>query len=205
MSLQLLPSFACVGAQLHCHVRLFVSPWTVAHQAPLSMGFSRQEHWSGLPFPLSGDLPDPEIQPASPVSPALAGRFFTTEPPAFYNILITRPPFLLLICPFYENSFSFLFTKLPKWPLSHVQMTRLEHTMMAQAVYIQERHSHHVLFGGQNMCSKPYSHQWEQETRSCSGSGCGVWGLLITHMRYGVIQVLSRLSQDYRSTSTHRS
>ena len=120
MYLQLLPSFACVGAQLHCDVRLFVTPWTGAHQAPLSMGFSRQEHWGGLPFPLSGDLPDPEIQPASPVSPALAGRFFTTEPPAFYNILITRPPFLLLICPFYENSFSFLFTKLPKWPLSRM-------------------------------------------------------------------------------------
>ena len=43
------------------HVRLFVTPWTVAHQAPPSMGFSRQEYWSGLPFPSSGDLPDPGI------------------------------------------------------------------------------------------------------------------------------------------------
>ena len=41
------------------------TPWTVAHQAPLSMGFSRQEHWSGLPFPSPGDLPDPEIEPRS--------------------------------------------------------------------------------------------------------------------------------------------
>ena len=51
-------------------------PWTVACQAPLSMGFSRQEYWNGLPFPSPGDLPDPEIEQTSPVSPALAGRFF---------------------------------------------------------------------------------------------------------------------------------
>ena len=48
-------------------VRLFVTPWTVAYQAPLSMGFSRQEYWSGLPFPSPGDLPDPGIEPGSPV------------------------------------------------------------------------------------------------------------------------------------------
>ena len=59
-------------------VRLFATPWTVAHQAPLSMGFPRQEYWSGLRFPPPGDLPNPGIEPASP---ALAGRFFTTEPP----------------------------------------------------------------------------------------------------------------------------
>ena len=47
-------------------VRLFVAPWTAAHQAPQSMEFSRQEHWSGLPFPSPGDLPDPEIEPRSP-------------------------------------------------------------------------------------------------------------------------------------------
>ena len=50
----------------------------VARQAPLSMGFSRQKYWSGLPFPSSGDLPDPETEP---VSLALAGRFCTVEPP----------------------------------------------------------------------------------------------------------------------------
>ena len=59
-------------------VRLFATPWTVAWQAPLSMGFSRQEYWSGLPCP-SGDLPDPGIEPVSFRSPALAGRFFTTS------------------------------------------------------------------------------------------------------------------------------
>ena len=58
-------------------VRLFVTPWTVAHQAPLSMGFSRQEYWSGLPFPSPGDLPDPGIEPRSP---ALRTDALTSEP-----------------------------------------------------------------------------------------------------------------------------
>ena len=63
------------------YVPLFVTPWTVAHQAPVSMGFSRQEYWRGLPFPPPGDLPNPGTEPASAVSPVLAGGFFTTEPP----------------------------------------------------------------------------------------------------------------------------
>ena len=60
------------------HVQLFVTQWTIACQTPLSMGFSRQEYWSGLPFPPPGDLPNPGIEP---VSPALEGGFFSTEPP----------------------------------------------------------------------------------------------------------------------------
>ena len=59
---------------------LFVTPWTVAHQALLSMGFSRQEYWSGLPFSSPGDLADPGIEPVSLSFPALAGGFFITEP-----------------------------------------------------------------------------------------------------------------------------
>ena len=62
---------------LFSRVQLLGSPWTVARQAPLSMGFSRQEYWSGLPFP--EDLPDPRIQPTSLTSPTLAGGFFTTS------------------------------------------------------------------------------------------------------------------------------
>ena len=65
----------------HSVVPNSATPWTAAHQAPLSMGFSRQECWSGLPFPPPGNLPDPGTKPASPVSPASAGRFFTTAPP----------------------------------------------------------------------------------------------------------------------------
>ena len=57
------------------------NPGTVACQAPLSKEFSRQEYWSGLPFPTPGDLPDPGIAPVSFVSPALAGGFFTTKSP----------------------------------------------------------------------------------------------------------------------------
>jgi len=58
-----------------------MTPWTVAHQAPLSMGFSRQEYWSGGPFPSPGGLPDPGFKPASLASPPLAGEFFITAPP----------------------------------------------------------------------------------------------------------------------------
>ena len=62
----------------HSVVSDSATPWTVALQSPLSMGFPRQEHWSGLPFPSPGDLPDPGIKTASP---ELADGFFTTEPP----------------------------------------------------------------------------------------------------------------------------
>ena len=58
------------------HVRLFLTPWTVICQAPLSMRFSRQEYWNGLPFPPPGDLPDSGIEMVSPASPILAGGFF---------------------------------------------------------------------------------------------------------------------------------
>ena len=66
------------------HVRLFVIPWTVARQAPLCMGYPRQEDWSGLPFPSLGHLPNPGTEPESP---ALAGGFFTTKPPGKPNWL----------------------------------------------------------------------------------------------------------------------
>ena len=64
--------------KLLSHIRLFATPWTVAHQAPLSMGFSRQEYWSGLPFPSPGNLPYPGIEPRSP---ALQVDALTSEPP----------------------------------------------------------------------------------------------------------------------------
>ena len=69
------------------YVQLFVNPWTVAHQAPLSVEFSRQEYWSGLPFPPPGDPPDPGIKTASPASPALTGRFLTTQQPGKHTYL----------------------------------------------------------------------------------------------------------------------
>ena len=74
---QLTPRCVCMPSPFS-HVWLFVTPWAVAHQALLSMEFSRQEYWSGWLFPSPGDLPDPGIEPGSP---ALTGRFFTTVPP----------------------------------------------------------------------------------------------------------------------------
>ena len=63
-------------------VQLFATPWTTAHQAPLSMGFSRQEYWSGVPFPSPGDLPDPGIEPGSP---AFQVDALTSEPPGLMS------------------------------------------------------------------------------------------------------------------------
>ena len=70
-------------AVLSCfnHVQLLETPWTAAHQVLLSMEFFRQEYWSELPSPPPGDLPHPGMVPMSLGSPALADRFFTTEPP----------------------------------------------------------------------------------------------------------------------------
>ena len=85
------------------HVQLCAATlWTVAHQVPLSMGFSRQEYWSGLPCPSPGDLPNPGIQPMSFMSPALAGRFFTTNPhgkPLIYTyicLIYLHIPYVLI-------------------------------------------------------------------------------------------------------------
>ena len=77
-------SFTALKVKSLSRVRLFATPWTVAHQAPLSMGFSRQKYWSGLPFPSPGDIPNPGIEPRSPDRTPVsrtAGRRFTSEPP----------------------------------------------------------------------------------------------------------------------------
>ena len=97
--------------------QLFVTLWTAACQDPLSMGFSRQEYWSGLLCPFLGDLPDPRIKPTSLASPALADGFFTTLPPGkcskdliliVPNLKITRDN---QMCPQYIS-------KSPMWLLS---------------------------------------------------------------------------------------
>ena len=73
--------YVCICVCVCTVVSDFVTLWTVAHQAPLSMEFSRQEYWSQLPFPTPGDLPDPGIKPKFPASPVLAGGFFAAAPP----------------------------------------------------------------------------------------------------------------------------
>ena len=70
----------CSEVKLLSRVRLFTIPWTVAYEAPLSMEFSRQEYWSGQPFPTPDDLPDPMIKPECLASPELADIFVTNEP-----------------------------------------------------------------------------------------------------------------------------
>ena len=70
-----------------CRVRLFATLWTIAHQAPLSIGFSRQGYWSGLPSPPPGDLPDPGIDLASLTSAALVGGLFTASTVVYMNWL----------------------------------------------------------------------------------------------------------------------
>ena len=78
--------FMCVPVvSCFSHVQLFTILWTVAYQAPLSVGFSKQEYWSGLPCPPLGDIPDPGMKPTSPVSPALQmdSLFPTREAPRY--------------------------------------------------------------------------------------------------------------------------
>ena len=78
MTLSNLQNHPAVKVKSLSCVQLFATPWTIAHQAPLSMGFSKQEYWSGLPFPSPGDLPNPGIEPRSPTLQADA---LTSEPP----------------------------------------------------------------------------------------------------------------------------
>ena len=72
-------------------VQVSVTPWTVAHQTSLSMEFSRPEYWSGLPFLMPGDFPDPGIELTSLAFPPLAGGFFTTAQPEKPNRLVSAP------------------------------------------------------------------------------------------------------------------
>ena len=72
---------SCVSVHARSVASDSATPWTVSHQAPLSMGLSRQEYWRGWPFPSPGNLPDPGSEPVSPTSLTLAGRFFPSVPP----------------------------------------------------------------------------------------------------------------------------
>ena len=93
--------FLCIHAQTLNHCQHFVTPWTVAHQVPLSIEFSRQEYWNGLPFPIPGDRLDLGIKPTSPESPILAGGFFPVEPPGKPSCLLSFHLFFNFKC---ENS-----------------------------------------------------------------------------------------------------
>ena len=77
----------CLCARELSCFQLFATPWTITHQAPLSMEVSRQEYWSGLAFPTPGDLPNPGIESVTLASSVLAGGFFTTVPPGKLIVL----------------------------------------------------------------------------------------------------------------------
>ena len=83
----------CVCVCVLTRVQLFADPWTIAHQTPLSVGIPRQEYWSGLPFPTPEDLPNPGIEPASFLSPALTIRSFTIRVTFFWDFIF-NPIFL---------------------------------------------------------------------------------------------------------------
>ena len=112
------------------HALLFETPWAIACQALLSIGFFRQEYWSGLPFPPSGDLPNPGIQHASLATPALASGLSTTEPPGkpFHSVYIyqntrcTLEIFYNLICHFYLDKAKIIYTY---WILLPMQQMRV--------------------------------------------------------------------------------
>ena len=139
------PLPASLYAQSLSRVRLCVTPWTVAHQPPLSTGFPRQEYWSGLPFPSPGNLSDPGIEPTSPV---LAGGFFTTEPSGksslstlmeswiftyvfdFLKMPLHPSSLLILIAPFFLFFFGQLLYSM--WDLSSPTRDRI-HTSFSES------------------------------------------------------------------------
>ena len=92
--------------KLLSRVRLLATPWTVAYQAPPSMGFSRQEYWSGLPFPSPGDLPDPGIELRSP---AFQADTLTSEPPGKSKIKYISPFFIMVILYWFDDYISYLY------------------------------------------------------------------------------------------------
>ena len=124
----------CCHVQLLSHVRLFAVPRTVAFQAPLSMGFSRQVYWSGLPRPALGDLPNPGIKPASLRSPALAGRFFATS--------VTREAFI------YINQFTSVTQSCPTLcdPMDSLSTTNSQSLLRLTSIESMKPSNHLILF-----------------------------------------------------------
>ena len=102
-------------------VQLFSTPWTVTHQAPLSLGFSRQEHWSGLPFPSPGDLPKPGMQPRSP---ALQADFLPSELPQ-------KPKCGCMYVHYYSSHFVLRYT----WPMCACLLSRISHIRLFETLW----------------------------------------------------------------------
>ena len=104
------PLNICLTWKSLSHVQLFAIPWTVARQAPLSMGFFRQEHWSGLPFPSPGDLPDPGIESGSPALPRwilyhLSHQIFFFQNVALWNLISWKEKWDIYLSPGFLSEF----------------------------------------------------------------------------------------------------
>ena len=128
---------------------------TVIRWAPLSTGFSRQEYWSGLPFPPPGDLPDPAIEPTSPVAPALAGRFFTIEPPGKSTVTL----FSLFI---WLNWANYLTSSSTDWISIWIKLEVIRHAEVLAWCLTPCSHSLNVNYNFMNMkCWHSVNHQWK--------------------------------------------
>ena len=109
------------------HVWLFVTTWTVAHEAPLSMGFSRKEYWNGLPCLPPGDLPSPGIEPTSLMSPAWAGEFIGRWVPPGPICRFQNYPLLPIM---WANSLKYLSIQYPSiytYPIGSVSLENIDH------------------------------------------------------------------------------
>ena len=128
-------SMKILGRRPMCLLRscvwLFVTSWTITHQAPLSMEFSRQEYWSRLPSPPPGDVSEPGIKSVSPQSPALVGRFFTTGPPGkpWENQFSSGSQSCLTLCDPMDCS-------MPSFPVQHqlLELTQIHVRWVGDAI-----------------------------------------------------------------------
>ena len=115
-----------------------VTPWTAAHQAPLSMKLFRQEYWSGLPYPPPGDLPDPAIEPISPASPVLADGFFISMPPEKPHLSLLS---LLIYLVLYLSSYLLLIWSVLYFLFSFLLFIELLSLFYFPSIYLLILHS----------------------------------------------------------------
>ena len=158
-------------------VWLFTTPWAVAHQAPLSMGFSRQEYWSGLPCPSPRGLPNLGIEPKTP---GLAGRFFTTEPPGKSTKQPTGLPTpnlysLLKRLFFFADEVIHSHRIIFQSPRYYLQATNLLHSL--QPIHCPVNSSSYMLLGSVIFLSLLYCLNWSPHCILFQSLLCSLLGL----------------------------